>query len=174
MLCWSLGYNVIVKVIWVSTKCNPSDAPSRNAELPEPTPIPAWAARLFTDAYVAASSVGAGSERVVIPCLLPGVPDDLVSRSALRRHATKPAREDTATSAGDSSGKSSVGSVSEDDSESGACGTTQPEFREYYAGVGRLCRVVESRGVNARSIDAYASGTFDPQLDLSQAGLIDA
>ena len=43
-----IGYGVSVSVVWVSTKANPADAPSRMPPLPKPGPMPTWAHRLFT------------------------------------------------------------------------------------------------------------------------------
>ena len=42
LACVSLAANVEVRVIWVSTKCNPSDAPSRQEPLPARTAKPDW------------------------------------------------------------------------------------------------------------------------------------
>ena len=36
-----------VFVVWVGTKSNPADAPSRRDKLPSPEPLPKWAEQLF-------------------------------------------------------------------------------------------------------------------------------
>jgi len=46
-LCVFLRFGIRVVPVWVSTKCNPSDAPSRDAPLPLPLPVPQWAQHLF-------------------------------------------------------------------------------------------------------------------------------
>ena len=42
-LFWQIGCGLAPALLWIGTKCNPADHPSRDKAIPRPKPLPRWA-----------------------------------------------------------------------------------------------------------------------------------
>ena len=140
-----LGADVSVRLIWVGTKSNPLDAPSRLAPLPVRGPMPAWAQPLWTKAP---------SESFVRPtplCAEPGItaklPPPVPEHSRAGEGVSVPFEQ--------------------------RHGWPRRTCCEYYSGCGRLSAALRRRGFDTVEVETGKDGVVDPDRDMGNAALVD-
>ena len=177
----ALAARVQVRVVWTATSANPADAPSRGVELPARTLMPHWIHKLVKDSPRLAESSGVACvAQNVAPCRLPGMPHQRIIRQKNSKQIDTALLcgncSDTSTRDGSCSGEgcsSGSDSGSSDDPPVRVKLAANATFREYYSGVGGLSRAMRRKGFQTIEFDAYASGTFDPALDLADPRVIE-
>ena len=147
VLC--VAYGIQLRVSWVGTKSNPADHPSRNADIPQPGPVPDWLQRIYDQEPRDLASHGTkkgcpGLSRVtrVPPVQLP---------PGKRIEEKKPQWRQRFAVAGKQLG----------------------EFREYYSGCGRLSAAIARHGLPVKSFEAYPKEGYWREHDMSIAANID-
>ncbi len=167
LLTLCLAASVAVRVIWVSTGANPTDAPSRGVALPEPGPLPKWVTALYDEAHSHCTHAQTCTPCcTTVPCRVPLMPDEKVRCKQARRQYAHARRDDE----GEETKTSSEG---ESDEQTSRCRQIDGEFREYYSGYGRLARSMRRRGFCAKEYEAFHSGKFDPSFDLGDPEVVD-
>ena len=148
LACVSLAANVEVRVIWVSTKCNPSDAPSRQEPLPARTTKPAWTLPLWDQATeLAETRYGKQGRRS--QCVSEGLgsptKEVITHKRAGKRYlpSNHVVLQDVCT------------------------------CREYYAGTGHLSAGLRRAGMPTVEYELYKGGQRDELCDMTSAKVID-
>ena len=186
-----LAARILPCLIWVGTKSNPSDHPSRGAPLPAPEPPPAWAAPHLAP-MVRAADAPPHAKAVTLrqPSEIPRAPPPPATPSGapIRHGLSKEfAQLHGLPRPGDlrflvdkalaHHGRRAHlllrGSKGRAFLLPPRVGEKRGRFKEFWAGYGDLTTAVGKQGVaTAAGVDAYPAGNYDKSADLIRAGVL--
>ena len=140
LLATALAADVDIRVLWVSTKANPADAPSRDAPLPARGARPDWSQLLWENAVGHAERTG-GAEQVSQRVTVGGVGQVAESKRRLRVGGVRYTARQSLT-------------------------LRVPTCREYYAGTGHCSAALRRQGLDTIEFELFDNGVENPLCNM--------